>query len=242
MSIPKAKSIILTTGLILIILMVIILTANLNFLNKPTKLQYPVRGVDVSAYQGEINWLILSSQGIQFAYIKATEGSSHIDKRFSYNLRNALKTNLRIGAYHFFSYDSSGATQAKNFIENVPIEQDMLPPVVDIEFYGNKATNLPDKDKVKTELQIMLDMLEEHYGKKPIIYATNKSYSLYIAKKFKDYDIWIRNVHLRPSLSDNSDWTFWQYTDREILKGYYGAEKYIDMNVFNGTQEEFNKY
>ena len=81
--------------------------------------KYPVKGVDVSSYQGEINWEILSEQNISFAFIKATEGSSLVDKNFAYNFEEAKKTSIAVGAYHFFSYDSKGETQAENFINTV---------------------------------------------------------------------------------------------------------------------------
>lgn len=210
--------------------------------NHPSKEKYPVRGVDVSSYQGEIDWEILAGQGIEFAFIKATEGSSFVDKQFKTNYENARSTNLRIGAYHFFSFDSSGETQAENFCNTVPKEQTMLPPVIDIEFYGDKEKNPPDAKGIKEELATLLIYLEDEYGKKPIIYATKQSYDLYIANDFPEYDIWIRNIFTKPSLSDSKKWTFWQYTNRERLKGYTGDEKYIDMNVYNGTKEEFAKY
>ena len=110
-------------------------------LNHPSGKEYPVRGVDVSAYQGEIDWDVLEKQEIDFAFVKATEGSSFVDRRFIQNYEEARKTDLRIGAYHFFSFDSSGKTQAENFIKNVPVDDEMLPPVVDFEFYGDKEKN-----------------------------------------------------------------------------------------------------
>lgn len=113
--------------------------------------------------------------------MKATEGSRFVDKQFTANLAGAQKTNLRVGAYHFFSYDSSGATQAENFISVVPKAEQMLPPVIDIEFYGDKKKNLPDIALTQTELDVLLKKLEDYYGMKPIIYATEKSYELYIA-------------------------------------------------------------
>lgn len=79
-------------------------------LNNPSLNEYPVRGVDVSSYQGQINWDILSKENISFAFIKATEGSGRQDKYFKNNLENALKTNLSVGAYHFFSFDSEDIT------------------------------------------------------------------------------------------------------------------------------------
>lgn len=241
----KIRSVVLITigGLaVCVILIGLLLYNGVIFFNNPSPLQYPVKGVDVSSYQGTIDWQVLAGQGIDFAFIKATEGSSHVDSFFAINYENAKKTNLRIGAYHFFSYDSSGATQAELFIANVAPYDNMLPPVVDVEFYGDKEKNLPDKEATHRELTDLLLKLEEHYGFKPIIYATEKSYRLYIENAFEGYDIWIRNVITSPNLSDDRSWTFWQYTNRDKLEGYSGKEQYIDMNVYNGSKEQFDKY
>lgn len=237
------KKLFIITGLILIIIIVIfILWYNgIVIFNYPSEKTYEVRGIDVSSHQGDIDWDILSKKGIKFAFIKATEGSSFVDEKFNINYENAVKTNLKIGAYHFFSYDSEGITQAYNFIEYVPKTEEMLPPVVDIEFYGDKYKNVPDIEETQNQLQIMLEKLEEYYEKKPIIYATYKSYNLYIANNFKDNYIWIRDVYFTPKLKDNREWTFWQYTDKVKLDGYNGKEERLDMNVFNGDVDEFEK-
>ena len=211
-------------------------------LNNPSKDKYPVRGVDVSSYQGKIDWQVLSSQNISFAFIKATEGSTFVDSCFAYNYNEAMKTDLRIGAYHFFSFDSPGETQADNFMATVPITEHMLPPVVDFEFYVDKEKNPPEAKAVRAQLDDLLEKLETHYGLKPILYATDKSYSLYLSGYYSDYDIWIRNVISSASLPDSREWTFWQFTDREKLQGYSGEEKYIDVNVFYGTVQDFENY
>ncbi len=212
-------------------------------LNNPSKSEYPVRGVDVSRYQGEIDWAVLSEQdGISFAFIKATEGSSFTDPCFEYNYTEALQTKLRVGVYHFFSFDSAGKTQAEHFIKTVPKNDNMLPPVIDLEFYGDKESNPPSREAVQRNLDEMLNTLEEHYSVKPIIYVTEDSYSAYIEGAYEEYDIWYRNVLTSKGPPDGRQWTFWQYTNRKKLEGYSGAEKYIDMNVFRGTKEEFETY
>ena len=116
----------------------------------------------------------------------------------------------------------------------------MLPPVIDVEFYGEYKKNTPDKEKTQEQLRILIDKIKENYEVSPILYATNESYELYIANNFEDCEIWIRDIMKSPDLPDNREWTFWQYTNREILDGYQGEETYIDMNVFHGTQEEFD--
>jgi lysozyme len=202
----------------------------------PSKEKYPVRGIDVSEYQGEIDWQILSGQDIAFAFIKATEGSQDTDPRFAYNWEHAAETNIRIGAYHFFSFSSPGKDQASNFITVVNKADGMLPPVVDIELYGSFKRSPKSVDEVLPELNDLVNALEEAYHAKPIFYATKAVYDLYIADKYSEYPLWIRSVHANPSVKG---WTFWQYSDRSKLPGYNGKEPYIDMNLYNGTMEEF---
>ncbi len=212
-------------------------------LNSPSKEKYSVRGVDVSSYQGEIDWQVLSCEAdIYFAFIKATEGSSYVDPRFEYNYTEAQKTELRVGAYHFFSFDSAGETQAENFIKTVKKTDGMLPPVIDLEFYADKEKYPPARVDVQAELDVMIEALREHYGMSPIIYVTKESYAMYIEGYYEDIDIWYRNVITATGTPDGRAWTFWQYTNRARLRGYKGEERFIDVNVFCGTKEEFERY
>ena len=88
--------------------------------------QWEVFGVDVSSYQGTVDWHVLASQGVDFAFIKATEGSLLQDKQFASNWKGSLEAGVRPGAYHFLSYDSPGETQADNFISMVPVTDGAL--------------------------------------------------------------------------------------------------------------------
>ena len=238
------KILILITAAVLVCLIgfAVLVYSGVILLNNPSDKDFPVKGVDVSKYQGDIDWKVLETQNIRFAFIKATEGSSFVDEKFEYNYKQAQKTELAVGAYHFFSYDSSGKSQAEHFMSVVPKTEKMLPPVIDIEFYGNNEKNPPNKETVQKELGDMVEKLKNHYGCYPIIYAVEKSYDVYIAGSFFDCDIWIRDVIFRPKLSDGRAWTFWQYTNRGKCKGYKGEERFIDMNVFYGTKEDFDNY
>jgi lysozyme len=209
-------------------------------INNPSDNKYPITGVDISHYQGDINWNDIYNQNIDFAFMKATEGSSTLDEYFERNWSNAQETPIVIGAYHFYSFDSNVETQAENFISTVGSLKGKMPPVIDFEFYSNYENNPPDIKTTRADLQLFLDILEDYYGVKPIIYATVKSYNLYIKNEFNEYPLWIRNVYYSPDLGMKNRWTFWQYTDTAVLKGYHGDEKYIDMNVFRGTEKEFS--
>lgn len=118
----------------------------------------------------------------------------------------------------------------------------MLPPVVDLEFYGEFFNSPPKRAFVGRELTAMLQALESHFGIKTIIYFTHRAYKAYIEGGFEDYDIWIRDVYFKPCLSENRPSTFWQYTDSAELNGYDGEERFIELNVFNGRREEFFQY
>lgn len=211
-------------------------------INRPSEADYPIRGVDVSYYQGEIDWKVLEGEGIDFVFIKATEGSSHIDTKFLENWENSGETNLKRGAYHFFSFESAGEAQAEHFISVVPREEGMLLPVVDIEFYGSRFYNKPDVNETRRQLQSLLDRLEAYYGVKPLIYATESSYSTYIRGAFDEYPLWIRNVYFSPNMGMPGKWTFWQYDSEAKLQGYSGEEEHIDLNVFYGSEEEWGKF
>ena len=194
--------------------------------------RYPVRGVDVSEYQGMIDWKQLSA-GLDFAFIKATEGSSHQDPTFSANFPGAAEAGLLIGAYHFFSFESPGETQAENFVRTVGDLNGRLPPVVDVELYGRFKQEPPSIEDVRARLDPLLAALEARYGSKPILYATQASWSMYLKDAYAGYPLWIREVYLVPRMP----FLFWQYSDRGRLEGYDGPEEFIDLNVFNGSKE-----
>lgn len=209
-------------------------------LNNPSSANYPIKGVDVSSHQGSIDWEEIADQDIDFAYIKATEGSNYEDSYFEENIKNAYAAGLDVGAYHFFSFESSGKKQAKNFCETVEPLEEMLPPVIDVEFYGSfKSEKDIDVNDIQYELRNMIDAIEAKYDCKPIIYTTNRAYKSILKGEFDDCNLWYRSVYT-PIIGD-VDWTFWQYSNRTCLKGYNGHEKYIDMNVFCGDKKDFKK-
>ena len=212
-------------------------------LNTPSRARFPVWGVDVSHYQGQIDWETLAGQGVRFAFIKATEGSAHVDERFFENARGAAAAGVPAGGYHFFSFESAGKTQAENFLSALRGQPLALPCVVDFEFYGDFFAHPPEVEATRAELRDLLEALEEATGRTPILYATRRSYRMYLEGAFDAYPLWLRDVYLWPALSlPGRDWTFWQYSDRGRLEGYQGEEECIDLNVFDGGEEDFARW
>ena len=239
-----AKIIIGTLAAVLFVVVAVLLTLlffGVIHLNHPDPDEFPVRGVDLSSWQGAVDWEVLASQDIRFAFIKATEGSSFVDPQFDDNWAAAAQTDLRIGAYHFFSFESSGHAQAELFCRTVSRVERMLPPVVDVEYYGKfRSEKDIDLPAVRQELRALIDALTAAYGTKPILYADGASYRTIIRGAFDDCGLWFRSVYTRaPS---DVTWQFWQYSNRHVLQGYEGEERYIDMNVFAGSAEAFETY
>ena len=236
---------IFVAALSLIVLVTIIITSLYYFgiwhFNNPPNARYPVRGVDVSSYQGNIDWAVLSKQNISFAFIKATEGSSFVDKNFLENWEEASKTSLWVGAYHFFSFESTGNAQAAHFISTVGSLHHSLPPVIDIEYYDVKSGISVSREKIRDELKALIHELEKQYGVLPILYVTKETYNDFVKDNIVGCPLWVRNVISKPGFVRDDAWTFWQYSNRHHLAGYSGVERYIDMNVYNGDLDEFMK-
>ncbi|SCW26625.1 lysozyme [Ruminococcaceae bacterium YRB3002] len=74
----------------------------------------------------------------------------------------------------------------------------------------------------------------------PVLYVTGDSYAVIIQDDFSDCDLWYRSVY--SGIPADVEWTFWQYSNRHRLQGYDGSERYIDMNVFNGTEDDLMAY
>ena len=209
-------------------------------LNYPSFDKYPVHGLDISHHQYTIDWETLIKEDakyVQFVFVKATEGATHIDTKFEENWGAAKKYNVPRGAYHFFTFCTKAEEQAANFIHFVPIDSLDMPPAIDLEFSGNcKAENrLPD---LLSEIEMYISIIEKHYKKKVIIYSTYDFYNLYLKDNFKDNPIWIRDIYKEAKLETNRSWTFWQYANKGHLKG---IETFIDINVFEGDKVALEK-
>ncbi|PBC04917.1 GH25 family lysozyme [Mesorhizobium sp. WSM3860] len=200
-----------------------------------------VHGVDVSRWQGNINWQKLRAQGANFAYIKATDGGDHLDPMFMKNWRGADAAGLKRGAYHFFYWCRTAGEQADWFIRNVPRVQGALPPVIDVEWNGESSCKRrPSRQKVLEKMQVFMDKLERHYGQRPIIYTSPDFYRDNLRGAFLDYPFWLRAVAAHPSkVYPGRKWLFWQYSGSGLSHGVSGR---IDLNVFHGDERQWRRW
>lgn len=215
----------------------VLLYTGLLQINDPDRTRFPIRGIDISHYQGEIDWERLKTEDIRFVFIKATEGGDHRDPAFAENWNKAGQAGISRGAYHFFTFCRTGKEQAQNFIATVPAEPGNLPPVIDLEFGGN-CKKRPTRVSLHKDLNDFIAEIERNYRKKPIFYVKYDFYDAYIKDGFADYHLWIQDWICYPELSDRRKWTFWQYSIRGRISG---VPTFVDLNVFNGSEEEFTR-
>jgi lysozyme len=201
--------------------------------NAPRRSQYSVRGIDVSHHQGQIDWSAVKAFGIQFAYVKATEGVDFTDATFAENWRNSNTAGIVHGAYHFFTLGTSGQSQAAHFIATVPADADALPPAIDLEFSGYNKDRRPPPEEFQRELATFWDAIVAHYRKVPVVYTATDFQKQYL--RFMPIErLWIREVVLRA----DPGWTFWQFSARGRVRGIPG---FVDLDVFHSNPAEFAK-
>jgi lysozyme len=202
---------------------------------------YAVHGVDVSRWQGDIDWAKLRSQGANFAFIKATDGGDHLDPMFMKNWRGADAAGIKRGAYHFFYWCRVASQQADWFIRNVPKVEGALPPVIDVEWNGESSCKRrPSPAQVREKMQVFMDRLEQHYGQRPIIYTAPDFYADNLRGAFPNHPFWLRAVAQHPSkVYPGRNWLFWQYSGSGLSQGVNGR---IDLNVFQGSEAEWRRW
>lgn len=191
----------------------------------------PIRGIDVSHYQGNIDWVAKQAAGNRFASIKATEGASYVDPKFQRNKKVAGDVGLIRGAYHFFHANVDPIEQAKHFIATAgPFAVGDLPPLFDWESHDGVRASVQKANALK-----WLKYVEKASGVRPIIYASPGFLEpLGDLSDFAGYPLWIAHYGVsKPRIpAPWKSWTFWQYTDR-------GGS---DMDYFNGSVEELRAF
>jgi lysozyme len=198
------------------------------------KYEFNPVGIDISEYQGTILWdsvrVIENDFPVRFVFVRATVGMDRADLKFVENWRALQNRGYTRGAYHYYRPNENSTQQAALFIKNVVLEKGDFPPVLDIE-------QLPKKQSIaqlKVGIRNWLQIVEKHYGEKPIIYSGERFYKDFLKDDFPEYTFWIANYNffvenLKP------EWRFWQFTEKGSVSGISG---FVDVNIFNGTEAE----
>jgi lysozyme len=201
---------------------------------RPSRAEFPVRGVDVSHHQGRIDWRRVHGQGYAFAYIKASEGATLLDSAYARNRDQARQAGMVTGPYHYFTLCTPGDAQARNFLAAQPGDAGpSLPPALDIEFGGNCAAR-PPRDSVLAEIGRFLAISDSAFGRRTVLYVTPEFHRAYM-RGATDRPVWARDIFRRPRYA--REWLFWQYAANGRVDGVGGL---IDLNAFHGTRAEFD--
>ncbi len=209
----------------------------------PRPRDFPVHGIDVSKYQGDVDWSRVADSGVKFAWIKATEGGDHVDAHFQANWAGAKAAGIPHGAYHFVYWCRNPMEEVRWFEQNVPVEADSLPPVLDVEATPDSRTCHKHLQQQQTiaDMKLMLDEMQRYFGKKPIIYTSVDFYQAILSDgAFSDYPMWVRSTKYYPTVKyGDRSWMLWQYQADGHIPGIRGE---VDRNVFYGSKEEWKKF
>ncbi len=194
---------------------------------------YPVHGIDISRFQTRIDWPQARANGVNFAFIKATEGGDLFDPAFRDHWLGAARAGVQRGAYHFWYHCRPAAEQARWFIKHVP--KGGLPPVLDMEWtpFSPTCTIRKPAREIRAEAAEYMNLIAAHYGQQPILYTTVDFYRENEMWRLSGNEFWLRAVTAHPAERyEGQAWTFWQYTGTGLIPGISGA---VDINVFNGS-------
>lgn len=222
-------------------------------------------GIDVSHHQGDIDWSKVSNQSVVFAYVKATQGSTHLDVQFASHWGSLERQDhIFRGAYHFMSAVADPAEQAGNFLETTgEAAPGDLPPCLDLEwdFQSKNGAHVRNRngvpidrwarlssDEIVRRALVWLKAVEAKTGKKPIIYTNSRWWKMRIkdGKDLAGYRLWIADYaeeSLRaeePWVPEGFEWVFWQITDRGVLSTG-GVNGRVDANYYRGSHADFIK-
>lgn len=202
--------------------------------------QFPngILGIDVSQYQGRIDFagiqLQLQNRRIEFIMVRATMGDNGVDSRFLRNWEGIRTLPVKRGAYHYYRPNENSTRQAQNFIKIAKLKSGDLIPILDIE----KHSTIQSRDKLREGLKNWLKIVEEHYGVKPMIYTGDRFFWEVLHNHgFDEYPIWVANYN-RIQEPETENWTIWQFSEKGSLPGI--GEK-IDLNILDGGIEKLNQ-
>ena len=201
----------------------------------------PIQGIDVARYQGAIDFDSVYRSGVRFVYMKGTEGRDYVDPAFKDNWRRARSAGMAHGVYHFMTWCSTAADQARWFTKNVPNDPTALPPVLDLEWNNHSSCkNKWGKADILEKVRTMLAAMEKHTGKMPIIYTDIAFHRDILAGEHFDNAFWLRSTAAEPHERYTSRrWTFWQWTQTGTVKG---VRTEVDRNAFYGDENDWTVF
>lgn len=187
----------------------------------PSRRDYPVQGISVSAANGEINWHSMRAGEVDFAYIRATSGSHWRDPLFAHNWAEAQNNGLRYGAELAFDLCRRASSQATLFITTVPRDNAALPPVVRLAF-DERCSVRPSRNMVLSELNTLLNLIEAHSGKPALLRVSSEFDAQYDIGAGINRTLWLEGNFFPPDYAARP-WVMWTANADRRIRGIEGA-------------------
>ena len=206
----------------------------------PRPKRFAVQGIDAARFQTSVDWNTARANGVNFAFLKATEGGDLRDPAYRDHSRGARRAGMWQSAYHFYYFCTEPEVQARWFIQNVARRPGDLPPVLDMEWNAKSPTCAsvrPPAGEVRALMRRWLRPVTAHFGQRPIIYTTPDFYAQNGLSQFTGYDFWLRSTARHVAdVYPGQPWRFWQYSATGRIGGIAGN---VDLNAFNGSREDW---
>ena len=200
--------------------------------NKAVHVQ-EMNGIDISHFQGLVDWNQLQDQSIQFVIIKASQGNHYIDKHYQSNWKKSQSTTLWRGAYHYLDPEYSGISQALHFIKTTQGNFGEFAPVVDLEAFEDKKV-----EDVIGVLAEYLAIIEQKTGCLAIIYTSPNFWRQLDDHDYGRHALWLADYAEKPQIPNGwKTWSMWQYTNKGKIQGINGL---IDKSKlhYSGTPKK----
>lgn len=195
--------------------------------NRTQNYEHGMQGIDVSHYQGRVNWEeVARDRKVTFVILKATEGNSFVDNTYARNFSECKRLEIPVGSYHFYRANVDPEEQYNNMMRVInPQRQDIL-PVIDVEL-----TNGVSEILFLSRLERLCELVTRAYGARPIIYTGRNFFAKYFnSPRWKHYKFWIAAYSpIQPELPAGQDYMMWQYSDKGRVMGIRGD---VDLNRF----------
>ncbi len=197
------------------------------------------KGIDISKWQGDVNWDAIAGDGVKFAFVRVSDGINTQDQFFDKNWEESRDAGVYTGVYQFFRPNQSVLGQADYLLEKMGCDMDArtcpitdmdLPPVIDVEHRPSGWSKTQMRNAVRT----WIDRVEE-FGLEPVVYTGRFFWQDYVdSDEWSDHPLWLAHyTNNCPNIPSHwGDWDFWQYTDSGSIAGVSGG---TDTNQFNGT-------
>jgi lysozyme len=194
-----------------------------------------IRGIDVSHFQGVVDWQKVSQAGMAFAFAKATEGITYVDPQLAANWPGIRAAGLVRGAYHFFEPNDDATQQAQHFLATVQLAPGDLPPVLDVEITGGVSD-----PQLWSGVATWLQIVEQTTGRQPILYTAPGFWDSHAPDlTLTRHPLWLADYATQPTLPNGwTSWLFWQYSQSGSVAGVTGA---VDLDEFSGTIQQLQE-